>query len=218
LGLDADVGGELRVRLNADQPPRLDGRIFLAEGRYAAYGQKLNIERGNLIYAGPIDNPTLDIRAARTINDANAELTAGVMVSGPAAAPEISIFTDPATSQTDALSYLLLGRAAGDTSGAEGAALSQAALAIGMSQSSPLTTRIATGLGLDELSVGGDDVDTAELVAGKQLNDRLYIRYSYGVFSNLGAILLRYRLSRRLALEAGSSDVQSIDVLYTIEK
>ncbi|MFK7885558.1 MAG: translocation/assembly module TamB domain-containing protein [Gammaproteobacteria bacterium] len=218
LGLDADVGGDLRVRLNADQPPRLDGRIFLAEGRYAAYGQKLQIERGNLIYAGPIDNPTLDLRAARTINEAGAELTAGVMVAGPAAAPEISIFTDPTTSQTDALSYLLLGRAAGDTSGAEGEALSQAALAIGMSQSSPLTTRLASGLGLDELSVGGDDVDTAELVAGKQLNDRLYIRYSYGVFSNLGAILLRYRLSRRLALEAGSSDIQSIDVLYTIEK
>ncbi len=218
LGLDADVGGELRVRLDADKAPRLVGRIFLDEGRYAAYGQKLDIERGNLIYAGPIDNPTLDIRAARKIDDAGSSITAGVMVSGPATAPEISIFTDPATSDTDALSYLLLGRAAADTSGVEGEALSQAALAIGMSQSSPLTTRLASGLGLDELTVGGDSVDAAELVAGKQINDRLYIRYRYGVFSNLGAILLRYRLSRRLALEAGSSDVQSLDVLYTIEK
>lgn len=218
LGLDADVGGDLRVRLDADKAPRLVGRIYLDEGRYAAYGQKLDIERGNLIYAGPIANPTLDIRAARQIDDAGASITAGVMVSGPASSPRISIFTDPATSDTDALSYLLLGRAADDTSGVEGEALSQAALAIGMSQSSPLTTRLASGLGLDELTVDGDSVEAAELVAGKQINDRLYIRYRYGVFSNLGAILLRYRLSRRLALEAGSSDVQSLDVLYTIEK
>ncbi|MEO1573588.1 MAG: translocation/assembly module TamB domain-containing protein [Pseudomonadota bacterium] len=218
LGLDTDLGGDVRVRLAEGRAPRLDGRLSLSDGTFKAYGQDLAIERGNVIYAGPIDNPTLDLRATRTINDPAGTVTAGVNVSGVAQQPDVVLYSDPALSETDTLSYLLLGRAADDTSGVEGEALSQAALAFGMSRSSPITQQLADGLGLDELTVGGDSVDAAELVAGKQINDRLYLRYTYGVFSNLGAILLRYRLSRRLTLEAGSADAQSLDLLYTIEK
>lgn len=218
LGLDTDLTGDVRVRLAQDRAPRLDGRLALEDGTFKAYGQDLAIERGNVIYAGPIDNPTLDLRATRTINDPAGTVTAGVNVSGAAQRPDVVLYSDPSLSQTDTLSYLLLGRAADDTSGVEGEALSQAALAFGLSRSSPITQQLADGLGLDELTVGGDSVNAAELVAGKQINDRLYLRYTYGVFSNLGAILLRYRLSRRLTLEAGSADAQSLDLLYTIEK
>jgi translocation and assembly module TamB len=55
-------------------------------------------------------------------------------------------------------------------------------------------------------------------VAGKQINDRLYARYAYGVFSRLGMVILRYRLSERVSLEAGAGENQSIDILYTVEK
>ncbi|MEM6638481.1 MAG: translocation/assembly module TamB domain-containing protein [Pseudomonadota bacterium] len=218
LGLDTDVGGDVNLRLDEGKPPRLDGRLTLENGTFKAYGQDLVIERGNVIYAGPIDNPNIDLRAVRRVQDASGDVTAGVRVTGAAKQPNIELYSEPALSQTDTLSYLLLGRASDDTSGAEGQSLSQAALNLGLSRSAPLTRELAAGLGLDELTVGGDSLDAAELVAGKQINDRLYIRYSYGVFSNLGAILLRYRLSRRLTLEAGSADAQSLDMLYTIEK
>ncbi|MFK8014554.1 MAG: translocation/assembly module TamB domain-containing protein [Gammaproteobacteria bacterium] len=218
LGLDADLRGNLDLIVARDKKPRFNGRLYLENGKFAAYGQKLSVDRGNVFYAGAIDNPTLDFRATRTIEDVTQTIVAGVRVSGPAQNPSIDVFAEPAVSQTDALSYLLLGRAANDTSSADGEALSQAAVAIGMSRSAPLTTQLAAGLGLDELTVAGDSLDAAELVAGKQINDRLYIKYTYGVFSNLGAILLRYRLSKRLALEAGSDDAQFIDALYTIEK
>lgn len=218
LGLDTDLRGDLKLAVQQGKQPLFNGRLYLENGKFQAYGQKLGVDRGNLFYGGAIDNPTLDFRATREIANSDQPIVAGVRVTGPAQDPRIEVFSEPATSSTDALSYLLLGRASADASGADSAALSQTALSIGMSRSSPLTTQLAANLGLDELSVGGDSLDAAELVAGKQVNERLYIRYSYGVFSNIGAILLRYRLSRRLALEAGSADSQSLDVLYTIEK
>jgi len=218
LGLDADLRGDVGMVIAEGKEPLFNGRLYLDNGKFAAYGQKLTVDRGNLYYAGPINNPVLDFRATRTIREGDSEIRAGVRVSGPALAPAIDVFAEPAMSQTEALSYLILGRSSVNASGADGQTLSQTALSIGLSRSSPLTTQLATGLGLDELTVAGDSLEAAELVAGKQVSDRLYIRYSFGVFSNLGAILLRYRLSSRLELEAGSADAHSLDVLYTIEK
>jgi autotransporter translocation and assembly factor TamB len=46
----------------------------------------------------------------------------------------------------------------------------------------------------------------------------VYARYTYGVFSRVGALLLRYRLTEHLTLDAGVGETQSIDILYTIER
>ena len=72
--------------------------------------------------------------------------------------------------------------------------------------------------GLDELTIGGSNQNTTELIAGKQLNSRLYARYVCGVFSRLGKLLLRYRLSASFSVELGAGENQSMDLLYTIEK
>ena len=67
-------------------------------------------------------------------------------------------------------------------------------------------------------SFGGSSQSTTELVAGKQVNSRLYVRYAYGVFTEIGNLLLRYRLSDRLTIEAGTGESQSMDLLYLVEK
>ena len=63
-GLDAGLRGELHItspggRLN------VDGSLRAVNGTYQAYGQKLGIDRGVLIFVGPIENPRLDIEATR---------------------------------------------------------------------------------------------------------------------------------------------------------
>ena len=68
------------------------------------------------------------------------------------------------------------------------------------------------------MTIIGDGGDATALVAGKQFNSRLYARYAYGVFSRLGMILIRYRLTERLSLEAGAGETQSIDIVYSVEK
>lgn len=218
LGLDSDVRGDVTASLRPGREPRFEGRLYLENGEFRAYGQDLTIDRGNLFFSGSIRNPTLDVQATRRINEPGGTVVAGVRVSGPAENYRVDVYSEPALPPTEALSYLMLGRSSVDAGGQDGETLSRTAFALGLSRSSPITTQIASGLGLDELSVAGGNLDDAELVAGKQLNDDLYVRFTYGVFSELGALLLRYRLSKRLALEVGSADTQSVDLLYSLEK
>ncbi len=67
-GLDARLGGQLRV-FTVNQTLRGEGTIQVEKGRYAAYAQTLDIERGVLRFAGPIDNPSLDVLAVRKLPD-----------------------------------------------------------------------------------------------------------------------------------------------------
>ena len=121
-------------------------------------------------------------------------------------------------SEADTLSYLVVGRPLSQATAAEGNELSSAAFALGVKQATRITDQIGQVLGLDQLSVAGNGGDTTALVAGKQVNSRLHARYAYGVFSRLGSLLLRYKLSRRLTLEAEAGETQSINLLYSVEK
>jgi translocation and assembly module TamB len=128
------------------------------------------------------------------------------------------VFAEPAMAEADALSYLVIGRPLNEATEAQGGDLSGAALALGLKQATRLTQQIGQTVGLDQLAVTGDGGDSTALVAGKQINSRVYARYTYGVFSRVGALLLRYRLTEHLTLEAGVGETQSIDILYTIER
>ena len=58
--IDARLGGNIRV-FTFNDALRGEGSINVEKGRYSAYGQKLDIERGVLTFTGPISNPRIDI-------------------------------------------------------------------------------------------------------------------------------------------------------------
>ncbi len=115
------------------------------------------------------------------------------------------------------LLILWFGRPLSQATESDGGELSNAAIALGARQASQITQQIGQAVGLDQLAITGAGGEATALVAGKQVNSRLHARYAYGVFSRLGTLLLKYRLSRRLTLEAGSGEEQSIDLLYQVE-
>ena len=188
------------------------------DGVFSAYGQKLTIQHGTLTFTGPLDNPLVDVRAVRTIEAIEGPVTAGIQLRGRAQSLSSSVFSDPVMAEADALSYLVIGRPLSQATESEGGELSSAAVALGVKQATRITEQIGQALGLDQLTLAGNGGDTTALVAGKQLNSRLHARYAYGVFSRLGTLLLRYRMSRRLTLESGAGEAQSIDLLYLVEK
>jgi translocation and assembly module TamB len=218
FGLDTRLEGGLTARMVKDRPLRAEGRVTLAEGVFEAHGQRLSIERGTLTFTGPTDNPFVDVRAAREIETLSGTVTAGIHLTGRAQALNSTVYSQPAMSEAEALSYLVLGRPLDSATSGEGSELSGAAIGMGLRRASRITEQIGRSVGLDQLSLGGDGEQASALVAGKQVNSRLYARYAYGVFSRLGTLLLQYRLSERLTLEAGSGENQTIDLLYTVEK
>jgi translocation and assembly module TamB len=224
LNLDTTVGGELRLTMEPNASTNATGTLRL-DGTYDAYGQRLEIEQGQLLFSGPLDDPGLDVRAVRMpeTNGFGGEVTeVGVELTGTLKQPRTRVFSTPAMSEADALSYLLFGRPVSGSSSAMGteetSTLETAALTLGLQQALPVVQRFGNTLGLDELTVQSTETDAGALMAGKYLSPRVYIRYSYGLFNRIGGLLLRFQVNERLSIETRSGEQESMDLFYTIEK
>jgi translocation and assembly module TamB len=206
FGLTADVRGRLQIGDNLDSR----GELNLINGRYRAYGQRLTLRRARLLFAGPLDQPFLDIEAIRRVD----EVVAGLRLTGHAEQPTTVVFSEPAMSQEQALSYLVLGRPLGGDAG-ESNMLGQAALALGLAGSSGVATGLAQRLGIRDFQLDTDGSGmTTNVVASGKLSERLSLRYGVGVFEPANTLALRYELSKRLYLEAASGLASSLDIFY----
>ncbi|NMZ49630.1 translocation/assembly module TamB [Pseudomonas poae] len=210
FGLTAKVQGHVHIGDNLDTR----GELWLNDGRYRAYGQRLNVRRARLLFAGPLDQPFLDIEAVRVTTEASRTVTAGIRLSGSAEQPTTQIFSEPAMAQEDALSYLVLGRSR-TNNGEDNNMLAEAALGLGLMGSSGVTTDIANKLGIQDfdLDTQGAGNKTAVVASGK-INDKLSLRYGVGVFEPANTIALRYLLSKKVYLEVATGVASSLDIFY----
>ena len=216
FGFDGTLGGSLILKDRPGEITSAVGEIKVNKGNYSAYGQNLDVEHGRLLYTGgPLTNPGLDLRAVRHIN----EITAGLKVLGSFNQPQIEIFSIPAMGQTDAFSYLLLGRPLRTASGDEGNMMAKAALALSLSGGDHLARTLADEFGLDEMRVESSDTgDQASLVMGRYLSPKLYISYGIGLIEAFNTFNVRYQISSKWQLKGESGEHQGADLLYTIER
>ncbi len=206
FGLTAKVQGHVHIGDNLDTR----GELWLNDGRYRAYGQRLDVRRARLLFAGPLDQPYLDIEAIRKTDD----VIAGIRLSGSAEQPTTQIFSEPAMSQEQALSYLVLGRPL-STTGEDNNMLAQAALGLGLMGSAGVTSDLANKLGIQDfdLDTQGSGTTTAVVASGK-ITEKLSLRYGVGVFEPASTIALRYLLSKKVYLEVASGVASSLDIFY----
>ncbi|WP_330214785.1 translocation/assembly module TamB domain-containing protein [Pseudomonas sp. AM8] len=206
FGLTAKVQGHVHIGDNMDTR----GELWLNDGRYRAYGQRLDVRRARLLFAGPLDQPYLDIEAIRKTDD----VVAGIRLSGSAEQPTTQIFSEPAMSQEQALSYLVLGRPLSST-GEDNNMLAQAALGLGLMGSAGVTSDLANKLGIRDfdLDTQGSGNSTAVVASGK-ITEKLSLRYGVGVFEPASTIALRYLLSKKVYLEVASGVASSLDIFY----
>nr|WP_189664114.1 translocation/assembly module TamB domain-containing protein [Pseudomonas sp. SWRI111] len=206
FGLTANLQGQVHIGDNMDTR----GELWLNDGKYRAYGQRLTVRRARLLFAGPIDQPYLDIEAIRQTDD----VIAGIRLSGSAEQPTTQIFSEPAMSQEQALSYLVLGRPL-STNGEDNNMLAQAALGLGLMGSAGVTSGLAKDLGIQDfqLDTQGSGNETS-VVASGNISEKLSLRYGVGVFEPASTIALRYKLSKKVYVEAASGVASSLDIFY----
>jgi translocation and assembly module TamB len=204
-GLDGRLGGTLAIKGGDGVPMRGNGELTV-RGRYRAYGSQLDITKGQLWWQDDaIDNPQVALRAERRVGD----VTAGLDVSGRLDAPHATAWTDPASSEQDALAYLTLGRplsslSAGDAGKVDAA---QAALNAG---GGLLASQLAARLGLDDAGVSDSRALGGQVFGiGKQLSPRLYINYGVSLLGSGQVVLLRYLLGRGFDVQIESSTRES---------
>ncbi|MBP0049135.1 translocation/assembly module TamB domain-containing protein [Marinobacterium sp. AK62] len=216
LGFKGRLLGQLNVEETPGQATRATGSIQVESGEYRLYGQDLEIRRGSLVYAaGPIDNPGLDLRVGRKVDD----VVVGANVSGTLREPRMDLYGEPAMPDSSVLSYLLLGKAPGESSSGEQQMLTQAALSLSMSGGNKVTDQLRDSLSLDELGFDSSGAEGSAFFIGKYLSPRLYLRYGIGVMDAVNTLSLKYKLTDTWRVEAQSSALGSgADILYTIER
>lgn len=215
-GVNGRLLGSLRLRQEGRRGLEANGEVELdKEARYDAYGQRLQIRRGRLIFAGNLTQPGLDVEAIREVDGK----VVGVRVQGRANAPEATLFSDESMSQEEIVSYLVLGRpldASGrPESGAGNLTAAAAAIKLGATGGAGLTNKVGESLGITDLSVDaeGSGDDTQFTVSG-YLSPKLYLRYGVGIFTPVNTVTLRYKINAKLYLEAVSSLESAIDLFY----
>ncbi|HBT30672.1 MAG TPA: translocation and assembly module TamB, partial [Erwinia persicina] len=144
-------------------------------------------------------------------------VTAGVRVTGLADEPKVEIFSDPAKSQQEALSYLLRGQGLG-ASGSDSDALTSALVGLGVAQSGQVVGKIGETFGVSNLALDTAGVgDSQQVQVSGYVLPGLQVKYGVGIFDSLATLTLRYRLMPKLYLEAVSGIDQALDVLYQFE-
>src|SRR5690606_35655075 len=205
FGLDGSLDGRLRVRQRPGSEMIASGTL-LASGRYSAYGQRLQITRGRLSWSDdPVSDPVLDLRAERDLGN----LTAGVDVRGRARAPRATVWSNPATSQSEALAYLALGRPISMTSSGERNQLNAASAALSAG-GSLVASQLAASIGLDDAGVlQSRALGGSVFGIGKYLSPRLYVSYGVSLLGTGQVLTLKYLLERGFDIEVESSTVEN---------
>ncbi len=215
VGFNSRLTGKLQVTGDTSKILLGTGAIIIKDGKYTAYGQKLAVDDGKILFSGgALDNPQLDVKALRKGDG----FTAGLHVQGAANNPQITLFSTPAMSQDNILAYIVLGRPIGEASVADAALLASAATGLGIKGGNQIGDRIASTFGLDSVGIKGDGGEDTAVQIGKYLSPKLYLGYGIGIFEPVSTVIMRYKLSKIWSLKAESGIETSVDFLYTHER
>jgi len=206
-GIDTRLAGEIVVATKPGQPLRSKGTLRTVRGVYTVLGQRLEIDRGELLFSGPIDNPGLDIRAMRK----RQAVEAGVEVGGTLNAPRARIVSDPPVAENEAISWLVLGHGTGEASRGDLAMLPLAASSLlGKGDSRTLAQR----LGVDTLGLRGAGGENQFVTVGKRIADRLYVAFEQSLGAAQSILKLEFDLTERILLRAQTGEANAVGVFY----
>lgn len=212
-GLDAQLGGALKLSAANGASPTSRGSLRVIRGNYSAYGQRLEIERGILNFQGPLDNPSLNILAWRR----NQTVEAGVALTGTALSPRVNLVSSPNVPDSKKLSWLVLGHDLEASDGQDFSAMQAAAGALlSGNESLALQQKIARAAGLEEVSIrGAGGLENSMLTLGKRLSSRAYLSYEQGL-TGVGTLMkINYTLTKRLSAQAQAGTTPAADLFYT---
>ncbi len=217
FGLSGRLSGNLRVQEEPGRLRTVTGVINLNRARFEAYGQELIVERGQLTFSGPVDDPAVDVVATRIVDYDDREYRVSLLITGTANDLETEVVSQPSLSEDDALALLITGRTFSQISSSEQSNVSGAAISMGLLSATGVTQNLADALNLEEIIVDQDTDGNMEVGAAVRLNRNIYLRYTYGVFSRIGGVLLRYRFSKRFSVQAKTGDAHSIELRYGVD-
>ncbi len=218
FGLKASLKGKL-IATQTNKGLDLHGQISIPNGRFHAYGQDLIINKGIITFSGPTDQAMLDIEAIRNPESMdNSNITAGLRVKGSSKDPKIEIFSDPAMSQQEALSYLIRGQGLDSSDQSDNDMMTAFLVGVGTAKTGQFIGDIGNAFGIKNLSLDTQGAgNNSKVVVSGYILPHLQLKYGVGIFDSLATFTLRYRLLPNLYVEAASGIAQTLDLIYQFE-
>ncbi|MGD9841323.1 MAG: translocation/assembly module TamB domain-containing protein [Steroidobacteraceae bacterium] len=218
LGLQGRLSGAVATRLRTGERAEGSGELSVNGGSYELYGQKLNITRGRLIYdSTPLGDPGLNIQAERKIGTT----TVGVNVRGVLSAPRLQFYSNDSLSQTQIVSYLLIGKPLDELQSGEATTVRSASNTLALEGGGYLASQLGRRVGLDQVGVETDanaSTVQSELVLGKFLSPRLFVSYGISLTEAINTVKLRYTLSDHWTLKTEAGEAKGADIEFKIER
>ncbi|ARC89162.1 translocation/assembly module TamB domain-containing protein [Rhodovulum sp. MB263] len=167
-GIDAELGGRLRLG-GSTADVVASGQFELIRGRLDILAQRFTLDEGQVSLTGSFD-PRLYFVAATQSGD----VTARIVVEGPASAPEIKFSSEPELPQEEVVSRILFGRGLDTLSPLQAAELASAVATLMGKGGQGILGSLRGATGLDDLDVNSTEEGGTELSAGKYLSDKIY--------------------------------------------
>lgn len=167
-GLDAEMGGELRVTGTTDNVVP-SGAFSLIRGRLEILGRRLDLTEANLQLEGSFD-PWLDILASTNADG----LIAGIRIRGLATDPEVTFTSSPPLPQEEVLSQILFGKRLEKLSALQALQLANAVATLAGRGGEGIISRLRRGFGLDDLDVQTSEDGGTQVRAGKYISRNVY--------------------------------------------
>lgn len=198
MGLEAELGGELKVGGTTVSPATLGG-FEMRRGTFDILGKRLTFTRGKITFSGTTD-PDLDFVAETTASD----ITAQILVTGPASRPDVTFNSTPTLPQDEILSRLMFGRNAGSLSATQALQIAQT-LAQFSGAGGGVLDKMRRSLGLDNLEVGTNSAGTGGQVGlGRRLNDRMYLGVQQGTTPGSSKVTVDIDVTRNIRLQGAT--------------
>ncbi|HEY7640117.1 MAG TPA: translocation/assembly module TamB domain-containing protein [Steroidobacteraceae bacterium] len=220
FGLQGRIVGGVGTTTHTGETPIGRGELSVDEGRYEALGQKLEINRGRLLFdASPLDDPGLDIEARRRIETTEV----GLNVRGTLQEPRLTFFSDPSMPQSQIVSYLLTGKSMDSSlTGTDTTTLNSARDSLAMQGGGFLASQLGRRIGLEEVGVestinSAGEANTA-LVLGKFLSPRLFVSYGISLTESINTLKLRYTISDKWVFKTEAGEEAGADLEYATER
>ncbi len=201
-GLDAEFGGALDIRGNA-QTPELYGDLSILRGEFSEFGKNFTLPVARFSFAGPVPpSPSVDILAEHDTGD----VIGKIRISGIATDPDIALSAEPPLPEDEVLSRILFGKSMDNLSPFQIVQLTRTLAkfsgAGGQASSfDPLGT-VRQGIGLDELHVGVDESGEVNIDAGKYIADGVYLELEGGSGEDSGSASVEIELTPNITLES----------------
>ena len=199
-GLDAELGGDLKINGTADQPV-IDGALNLRRGDFNLLSRQLRFDQGKITFAGGTKiDPILDFTATTKLEAADVTVSVG----GTASRPAISLHSSPELPQDELLAQLLFGKASGALTPFEAVQLAEATAELaGVNAGPGALDKFRKTLGLDRLNIdSGEGATTGpSLSAGRYVSRGVFVGAKQGAKPDSSAATVEIELTPNVKVE-----------------